>query len=59
MRKQLISGGDMTLAKLKSRIPEGGLLNPGLRHISTNIAKLHPMKTPTSGRFGNVLGRGK
>jgi hypothetical protein len=59
MAKKLISGGDMTLAKLKSKIPPGGLLNPGLRHISTNIASLHPMQTPKSGRFGNVLGRGK
>ena len=59
MAKNLISGGDMTLAKMKSKIPQGGLLNPGLRHISTNIAKLHPMKTPTSGRFGNVFGKRK
>ena len=59
MPKKLISGGDMTLAKLKAKIPAGGLLNPGLRHLSTNIANLHPMKTPTSGRFGNVLGKRK
>jgi hypothetical protein len=59
MAKNLISGGDMTLAKMKSKIPQGGLLNPGLRHISTNIAKLHPMQTPKSGKFGNVLGKRK
>jgi hypothetical protein len=55
--KRLINGGDMTLAKMKSKIPPGGLLNPGLRHMSTNVSKLHPMKVQGGSKFKNVLGR--
>ena len=48
---------DMTLADIKKSIPQGGLLNPGLRTISTNVKKIRPMKTPGCGHFKNVLGR--
>lgn len=45
---------DMTLKDIK--VPPGGLLNPGLRHISVNVKNIKPMKTPP-GHFKNVLGK--
>lgn len=46
----------MNLVEFKKKIPRGGLMNPGLRKMSTKMSKLHPMKVSNKGKFKNVLG---
>ena len=48
---------DLTLKDMISKIPAGGLMNPKLRQIGTDVKKIKPMKSPTCGRFHNVLGK--
>lgn len=48
---------DVKLSDMVKKIPQGGLLNPGLRHINTDVTHIKPLKTPKSGNFRNVLGR--
>ena len=48
---------DLTLKDMTDRIPAGGLMNPGLRRIGTDVTKVKPMASPKCGRFSNVLGK--
>ena len=48
---------DLTLADMKKSIPQGGLMDPALRVMKTDVKNIHPWRAPKIGNFKNVTKR--
>jgi rubrerythrin len=46
---------DLTLGDFVKKVPKGGLRNPGLRVMRTDVKNIKPMSAPKLGSYKNVL----